>query len=255
MCQSTCWCYYWHFPHFTLTGECPSHFKTWLLPCGSHPHSYWVLEEIGSPSHQRQHPCQTGPSPVCFQNQQIHRSRQINCPPLCFEVPTEEELLHQNAVSWLQPSIQHNFPHKADWKTKQTIRAGVQLTHHQPCKQRWEFILGGNQQSSRVCTENNLLLNISKTKELTGDFWKKEAKTQTLVYMSGAEVEQVNSSLELPSLRTFHGHHTSPLWLKKAQKSIYFLIKPTKPKSVHPADKRYRSICCHTTRLWSSFIP
>ncbi len=37
------------------------------------------------------------------------------------------------------------------------------------------------------CTENNLLLNVSKTKELIVDFRKKEAKTHNPVYISGAE--------------------------------------------------------------------
>ncbi len=43
------------------------------------------------------------------------------------------------------------------------------------------------------CTENNLLLNVSKTKELIVDFRKKEAKTHKPVYINGAEVEQVSS--------------------------------------------------------------
>ncbi len=37
------------------------------------------------------------------------------------------------------------------------------------------------------CTENNLLLNVNKTKELI-DFRKKETKTHTPVYISEAEV-------------------------------------------------------------------
>ncbi len=43
------------------------------------------------------------------------------------------------------------------------------------------------------CTESNLLLNVSKTKELIVDFRKKEAKTHNPVYINGAEVEQVSS--------------------------------------------------------------
>ncbi len=51
-----------------------------------------------------------------------------------------------------------------------------------------EFILGENQQSCRVVhSENNLLLNVSKTKEQIVDFRKKEAKTHTPVYIHGAE--------------------------------------------------------------------
>ncbi len=41
--------------------------------------------------------------------------------------------------------------------------------------------------------ENNILPNISKTKELIVDFKKREAKTHTPFYISGAEVVQVNS--------------------------------------------------------------
>ena len=40
---------------------------------------------------------------------------------------------------------------------------------------------------------NNLLLSISKSKNLVFDIRKNEAKTHTPVYISGAEVEQVNS--------------------------------------------------------------
>lgn len=38
------------------------------------------------------------------------------------------------------------------------------------------------------CTETNLLLNVSKSKELIVDFRKNKAKTHTSVYISGAEV-------------------------------------------------------------------
>ncbi len=38
------------------------------------------------------------------------------------------------------------------------------------------------------CTENNLLLNVSKTKELIIDFRKNKTRTHTPVYISGAEV-------------------------------------------------------------------
>ncbi len=55
-----------------------------------------------------------------------------------------------------------------------------------------ETMLGIKQQSGRVVHREHLLLNVSKTKELITDFRKKE-KTHTLVYISGAEVEQVNS--------------------------------------------------------------
>ncbi len=73
-------------------------------------------------------------------------------------------------------------------------------------------------------TENNLLLNISKTKELIIDFRKKEEKTHTPVYVSGAEVEQVNSFRFLGISITKNlswSFHISTL-VKKAQKRLYF---------------------------------
>ncbi len=54
------------------------------------------------------------------------------------------------------------------------------------------------------CTENNLLLNIRK----------KETKTHTPVYISGAEVEQVSGSWESASQSTCHVHLTSLINLK-----------------------------------------
>ena len=55
---------------------------------------------------------------------------------------------------------------------------------------------------------------------------QKEAKTHTTVYITGAEVEQVNSYrfLEVTITENFC-HHTSPSWLKDAQKSLLFLQK------------------------------
>ncbi len=50
-------------------------------------------------------------------------------------------------------------------------------------------MLEGNEQSCRVMS--------AKTKELIIDFRKKETKTNTPVYISGAEVEQVNSFMFL----------------------------------------------------------
>lgn len=62
-----------------------------------------------------------------------------------------------------------------------------------------------------ITSESKLLLSVSETNELMLDSVKSEAKTQTPVYTSGAEVE-VNS------YRFFWNyHHTSP-WLKKHRK-------------------------------------
>ena len=64
------------------------------------------------------------------------------------------------------------------------------------------------------CTENNVLVSVNKTKELIVDFRKKEAKTHTPVYISGAKMEQVNSfkslGIKVSSQRTCPGCQTSP---------------------------------------------
>ncbi len=85
---------------------------------------------------------------------------------------------------------------------------------------------------SEWCTENNLLLNIRKTKELIIDFRKKGEKTHTSVYRSGAEVEQVNSFRFLGISITKNlswSSHISNL-VKKAQKRLYFLRKLKREK-------------------------
>ena len=48
------------------------------------PPSWLSAWENGSPVHQRQHPCQPGPSVVCFVNPQIHGIYQIYCTSLKF---------------------------------------------------------------------------------------------------------------------------------------------------------------------------
>ena len=62
------------------------------------------------------------------------------------------------------------------------------------------------QKTGRTCTCNcdklnlaahSLLLNDNKSKELIFDFGTKKAKTHTTVYISGAELEQVNSFMFL----------------------------------------------------------
>ena len=82
------------------------------------------------------------------------------------------------------------------------------------------------------CTENNLLLNVNKTKRLIVDFRKKKAKTHTPVYISGAEVEQVNSFRFLGINITENLSWTSRIstLVKKAQKRLYFLQKLKKAK-------------------------
>ena len=66
--------------------------------------------------HQRQHPCLSGPSSACVQNQQIHRGCRIHRPPLSLNTPWNQ-LLHQKQFSWFQLSVQHNLTQEADWKT------------------------------------------------------------------------------------------------------------------------------------------
>ena len=65
------------------------------------------------------------------------------------------------------------------------------------------------------CT-NNLLLNISETKQPIVDTRKKKAKTHSPVYISGAEVEQLNSSrflgITITESSSWSSHITP--WLK-----------------------------------------
>ena len=60
------------------------------------------------------------------------------------------------------------------------------------------------------CTENNLLLNVSKTEEMIVDFRKKEAKTHTCVDITGADVERVNCFRLLGITIIYLGHHPVP---------------------------------------------
>ncbi len=82
------------------------------------------------------------------------------------------------------------------------------------------------------CTENNLLLNVNKIKELIIDFRKKEEKTHSHVYVSGAKVEQVNSFRFLRISITENLSWTSHIstLVQKAQQPLL------------PSAKRYRSI-------------
>ncbi len=76
------------------------------------------------------------------------------------------------------------------------------------------------------CTENNLLFNVCKTKELIVDFMKQEAKTHSTSVELRWSRSTVLGSWESTSQRASHGHHTSPPWLKK----LYFWRKLQKAK-------------------------
>lgn len=70
-------------------------------------------------------------------------------------------------------------------------------------------------------TENNLMHNIVKTMELIIDFRRKESKTHTPVFISGAEVEQMNTYRILGiSIMENLGHIYITNLVKKAQKSL-----------------------------------
>ena len=83
------------------------------------------------------------------------------------------------------------------------------------------------------CTENNILLYISKTKELIVDFTKKEAKMYTPVLN---QLSWGGAGEQFYVLWHDHhhlGHHTSPAWFKEAQKRLYFQqkLRRAKPQS------------------------
>ena len=97
MCRSASWCYYYIFNILLSQDTVRSSLNTAissLVPKKSAvssltPHLNEVLQETGSPAHQRQHPSQPGPSPVYFQNQQIHRGCHIYCPSPRLHTPWE----------------------------------------------------------------------------------------------------------------------------------------------------------------------
>ncbi len=83
----------------------------------------------------------------------------------------------------------------------------------------------------RWCEANNLILNISKTKELVVDF-RKNACHDLPLSTNGQELERISS---FPFLRTTI--HKSPPWdlntsvkISKAHQRLYFLQQLTKSK-------------------------
>ncbi len=94
-----------------------------------------------------------------------------------------ERDLHQNAVFWFQLSIQHNLPHETEleyhslyWPSLQTDNRTVPIGGHTSSTLVLNIgqISNNDETSYREeinslaewCTESNLLLNVSKTKEL-----------------------------------------------------------------------------------------
>eukprot|EP00061_Rhincodon_typus_P001863 g15990.t1 len=74
------------------------------------------------------------------------------------------------------------------------------------------------------CNENNLSLNISKTKELIIDF-RKIGGEHAFIYINGTEVERVNSIKFLRVTITDNLSWTSHVnaTVKKAQQHLFFL--------------------------------
>ena len=75
---------------------------------------------------------------------------------------------------------------------------------------------------------SKLLLSDSNSQELIVDFRKKEAKTHTPVYISGAEAKKVNSfrSLGITENLSWSSHITTiTTVVNKALKSLYILWK------------------------------
>ena len=79
-------------------------------------------------------------------DQQIHRECRIHCPPLSLHTAGEEERLHQDAVCWLQVSIQQSH-HEADWKLNTHLDTGLPIN---PDSSDWPsqlFFLSAQHQS------------------------------------------------------------------------------------------------------------
>ncbi|KAK3574418.1 hypothetical protein QTP86_006586 [Hemibagrus guttatus] len=62
------------------------------------------------------------------------------------------------------------------------------------------------------CQRNNLLLNVSKTKELIVDFSTKQERNYQTAVINECPVERVSDTSVFTSRRTCHGPVTSTLW-------------------------------------------
>jgi hypothetical protein len=72
-----------------------------------------VLWKAGHGSHQHHYPRNTRPTPICIPPQQIHGLRNLYYTPHCPLPPGQEEHLCDNAIHWLQLSVQHYSALKA----------------------------------------------------------------------------------------------------------------------------------------------
>eukprot|EP00061_Rhincodon_typus_P010757 g35287.t1 len=92
------------------------------------------------------------------------------------------------------------------------------------------------------CNENNLSLNVRRTKELIVDFRKKGGE-HTPIYINGAEVERLEGLKFFGVTITENLSWTScvDVMVKKAQQCLFFLRQLRKfGKSIRPLTNFYR---------------
>ena len=148
-----------------------------------------MFRETGSPTYQKQRPCQYGLSPVCLQSSTLWQRMPYPLP----STQSSHTLKNNNSsirMLFVYFSSALERPHPWSWLENFTLWT-IGLAHKQTLgstdRQSYSSTLAFN-----TGAPEGRVLKVNNTKKLTVDFREKEAKTHTLVYNSGAEAEQVN---------------------------------------------------------------
>lgn len=210
---------------------------------GPSPTSWWRCSPKSSTS-----PRIVRSSPICLQTQQgqggCHQHGKTHCPDLS----GEREYTWENALRWLQLSVQHYNPFWYlspsfmiwEWADSKHRSATMMCAQSHPValvhsllykhlrihyRQLWDSIQGWGKGTNHWCLDNNLSLNISKTKEMIVDYRKQQGVMQQAIYISNTEFERVKS---LKFLRVNMSEDLS--WtvrinnvLRKAHQRLFFL--------------------------------
>ena len=122
-------CLHWHFQplpdriyntymfqedhHSPCAQGSQSNLPKWLPPLSTHVGNLEVLWKAGHGSHQQHPPGSLDPLQFAIPPQQIHRWHNLNHTPHCPFPPGQQEHLCENAVHWLQLSVQHHSAQEA----------------------------------------------------------------------------------------------------------------------------------------------